>query len=317
MSRPVVDCLEGPGADLYCEVRGSGPALLMIPGGNGDAGPYAAVAEALAARYTVITYDRRGFSRSPLRGPPRDEKGLEIDSDDARRLIDRLADGSAHVFGSSSGAIVGLDLLARYPAKVHLLVAHEPPLVTLLADATAQLAFADEVYDTYRRSGVAEAMRMFFAGVGAKGLAGADRLGTLVTQLARFTPLRRLAVAAGAPIHRIDMLARIQANQPFWLEHELREYIRYAPDFGALQAASDQLILAGGRDSRAYFPYRPNVVLAERLGLAVVDFPDGHVGYATNPRGFAARLHDVLASKERSQLRVHNAGSRCPLSRVR
>ena len=49
---------------LYHEVRGSGPALL-ITGGTGDAGEWANLAPTLAEECTVVTYDRRGISRSP------------------------------------------------------------------------------------------------------------------------------------------------------------------------------------------------------------------------------------------------------------
>ncbi|MFD9321821.1 alpha/beta fold hydrolase [Streptomyces sp. NPDC060053] len=52
------------GTGLYHEVRGSGPALLMISGAGGDAGYCTAVAEDLADAFTVITYDRRGNPRS-------------------------------------------------------------------------------------------------------------------------------------------------------------------------------------------------------------------------------------------------------------
>src|SRR5215216_4569169 len=49
---------------LYQEVRGSGPALL-ITGGTGDAGEWTHLAPTLAEECTVVTYDRRGMSRSP------------------------------------------------------------------------------------------------------------------------------------------------------------------------------------------------------------------------------------------------------------
>jgi hypothetical protein len=62
------------------------------------------------------------------------------------------------------------------------------------------------------------------------------------------------------------------------------------PDIGALQGVAHLLVLAVGRDSRGRFPYRPNVVLAERLGLHVVEFPGGHIGYATHPAAFAEQL---------------------------
>ncbi len=96
--------LKVPGATLYYETRGSGLVLLLIAGGGTDAGVFEAVAHVLAHDYTVVTYDPRGNSRSPLDGPPTDQQ-IAVHSDDARRLLSTTASGPAAVFGSSSGDI--------------------------------------------------------------------------------------------------------------------------------------------------------------------------------------------------------------------
>lgn len=282
MNAAANDMLRVPGATLYYEVRGTGPALLLIPGGNGDAGPFERVANELASRYTVVTYDRRGFSRSPLDGPSADEpsdggRRLEIDSDDAIHLLDRVTERPAFVFGSSSGAIVALDLVTRHPQRIKTLVAHEPPLLALLPDAAKHLSFVDDVYDTFRQSGVEPAMQKFNAGIG---------LGA---------PMRPPPGVA-LPPQLAEMMSRMRQNFGFWLEHELRQYPRIVPDVAALKVVSRRLVLAGGSDSREQVPYRPNVVLAERLGLQVVDFPGGHIGYVTDPVSFASRLLEVMVS---------------------
>jgi pimeloyl-ACP methyl ester carboxylesterase len=263
--------------DLYHEVRGAGPVLLMIPGGNGDAATYGQVAGPLAARYTVVTYDRHGFSRSRLDEPPTEGLRVADDVEDAVHLIEQLGDGPAHVFGSSSGAIVALDLLARHPDRVRAVVAHEPPAIRLLPDADRQLAALDGVYDTYRRDGVDAAMRLFSDVVGMPGTQPpAD-------------------VELPPPVR--EMLARIRGNQGFWLEHELRQYTRVVPDLTALAAVAGQLVPAVGHDSAALLPGRPSAVLAERLGLPIAEFPGGHIGYVTHPAEFAGRLLGVLGAR--------------------
>jgi hypothetical protein len=93
----------------------------------------------------------------------------------------------------------------------------------------------------------------------------------------------------------VKLMPRLRRNFRFWFEHELRQYTRFAPDIDALAATQSRFVLAGGRDSRDRFPYRPNTVLAERLGTAVVDVPGGHAGYRTHPTEFAAELHQVLS----------------------
>lgn len=271
--------LEVPGAQLYHEVRGAGPALLLITGGSGDPMIYQRVADALADRYTVISYERRGFSRSPLAEPPDDGQRIATDTDDVVRLLDALTDRPAAIFGSSSGAIVGLDVITKHPERVRTLVCHEPPLAHLVADGDQWLDLFDSVYASYRRDGLGAAMQGFNAAVGMDDL-----------------PEHPPGTELPAPV--LEMLARMKVNSEFWLEHELRQYPRMQPDIAALQAVSYKLVLAGGSESRQYFPYRPNLVLAAQLGLQVVDFPGNHIGYALRAPEFAEQLHTVLAAKD-------------------
>ncbi len=63
-----------PGERLYYEVRGSGPVLLMMPGGPADGGIFHVIADDLAADHTVVTYDPRGLSHSTLEGHVDDER---------------------------------------------------------------------------------------------------------------------------------------------------------------------------------------------------------------------------------------------------
>jgi pimeloyl-ACP methyl ester carboxylesterase len=267
--------LAAPGATLHYEIRGTGPALLLIPGGGGEATAYTAMADALAARHTVISYDRRGFGRSALDAPPDDATRLAVDVDDAARLLDALAGGRGCVFGNSSGAIVGLELLARHPDRVEALVAHEPPLMCVLPDGDRYLRLLGQVHETWRRDGVEPAMRRFAAG------------------LAVALP-QRPPPGAELPPHVRELLARVRRNTEFWLEHEMRQYPAASPDLAALQAASARLVLANGSDSRGSVPYRPALALADRLGLAVAEFPGDHVGFLAHPAAFAERLADVL-----------------------
>jgi len=249
--------------------------LLCIPGGSGDGGPFGALADRLSDRFTVAIYDRRGYGRSPLGAPPDDTARLQVDAADAARLIAHLAPGPADVLGSSSGAIVGLELLVRRPGQVRTLVAHEPPLVTLLPDADAHLVFLDGIYDLYRDVGADAAMERFAAGIGL----GAG------------------APGPPPPPEWARTVARIRASQPFFLEHELRQYPRTEPDIAALRALADRIVLAGGRESGHLLPYWPNTVLAARLGLAVTDFPGGHLGPLSHATEFAQMLLGVLEAR--------------------
>ena len=55
MSLTKSDTLQVPGASLYYEVRGSGPLLLILQGGDGDANSSDSLADHLVDYYTVVT----------------------------------------------------------------------------------------------------------------------------------------------------------------------------------------------------------------------------------------------------------------------
>ena len=120
------------GTDLYCEIRGCGPPVLFISGATGDAGHFAQVAELLADEFTVVTYDRRGNSRSP-RPAGWTATSMAEQADDAAGLLAALGLTPAAVVGTSGGAIIALALLLRQPEVVRGAVLHEPPLLATLA----------------------------------------------------------------------------------------------------------------------------------------------------------------------------------------
>jgi pimeloyl-ACP methyl ester carboxylesterase len=274
MLTPETGALRVPGATLFYKKRGSGPFLLILQGGDGDAEASNGIADHLAEHYTILTYDRRGLSRSRIDSPFAG-MGLETHADDAHRLLTALTAEPALVFGASLGALLGLDLVSRYPGLVHALVSHEPPATQLLPDAERARAVEDqeEVEAAFRREGIVGAMRRF--GVMA-GVNFEDREPDV--ELPRPGPER-------------------VANLSFFLTHDAPAVRLYRLDLAALEAAAAKITVAVGRTSGAILPYRCAVALAERLGTQVEDFPGGHNGFVTHPRAFAKRLHEVLEAK--------------------
>ncbi|GAA3074158.1 alpha/beta fold hydrolase [Streptosporangium carneum] len=264
-----------PGADLYYEVRGSGPPLLLVNGGDGDAALFGPLAALLAEHHTVVTYDLRGNSRSRLTEPAR-EQWIGEHADDAHLLLRAIGDEPARVFGTSYGAMIGMDLLARHPAQVRSLVAHEPFLIELLPDAERWHTLFQEVHETYRRDGVGKAIRVLNAEVGVE-----------------IPP--EPSAALPAPV--LEMLARVQANMETCLEYELRSFVRFRPDMDALRAA--RLAVVAGADSCETLPHRIAAVLAARLDVQLLEFPCDHVGFLRCPAEFAEALGDVFDRLDR------------------
>ncbi len=272
MSAMTDDRRRVPGASLYYKVRGAGPILLILQGGDGDADASNALATQLVDHYTVVTYDRRGLSRSMLdtgATPPR----LETHSDDAHRLLAALTGDPVFVLGYSIGAFIGLDLVARHPDQVRTLVAHEPPAPQVLPDAERAAAARTQemVEEVYQREGMAAAMRTFLSALGAVNVD--DREPEVV--LPGPTPQRA-------------------ANLTFFLTHDAPAVCRYTLDIAALRATRTRIVLAGGCASRDIWTYHAAATLADQLGAEFVEFPGGHNGAILHPRAFAAQVCAVL-----------------------
>ena len=264
--------LDVPGAQLSYETHGSGPLMLMVPGATGEAGSFKMVTEQLAAHYTVVTYDRRGFSRSRLDGPQDYDQRLATDADDVRRLIEHVSDEPATLFGASSGGVVVLAVLTHHPSVVRTLVPFEPAAVRQLPDGQRWLDFFFEIYDLYRQAGMQPALEKFRE----QAFAESDR-----QVMARARDSKNSAY--------------VLANATYWFEHELRQYPAVELDLDALKAHADRIVPVAGRESRGHPCYEVNVELGKKLGRAVIELPGGHVGYVAQGAEFAHELVQALA----------------------
>ena len=127
------------GFDLYYERHGHGEPVVLVHGSWTDHGSWTFVVDDLAQTNHVVTYDRRGHSRS--------ERGAasvprRVDEDDVVALIESLGLGPVHLIGNSYGGSISLGVAARRPDLVRTVTAHEPPLLRI---ATPGSALADEL----------------------------------------------------------------------------------------------------------------------------------------------------------------------------
>jgi pimeloyl-ACP methyl ester carboxylesterase len=275
MSSTTVNVLKVPGARLYYEVRGSGPVLLMVPGGPTDADIFAGIAPHLTDRFTVVTYDARGNSRSELDGEPEDWRA-EVHADDAHQLLSAITSTPAYVFGSSGGALVGLALAVRHSERVHTVIAHEPPATELLPDRERYRAERQAIVDTYQREGVGPAMAKFLAMAGLERSAPPPQPPT-----------------DPRPNDRAGM-QRMMRNLELFVSHGMRG--TYEPDIAALRAGSTRIVVLAGEESHGQLSYRASAALAEGLGTPLVHVPGDHGGFVSQPAAFAQRLFEILAA---------------------
>jgi pimeloyl-ACP methyl ester carboxylesterase len=264
--------IDVPGARLHYEVRGRGPALLVI-GSPMAAAEFAPLAHAMAVDHTVVTYDPRGFAGSPVddqEGP----SNPDLRADDVVAILDDLGVATADVFGSSGGAVTGLAMVVRHPGRVGTLVAHEPPLLELLPDAAAQREATRAITDTFLTEGLQAAWMRFMVNAGFDLAAFGD--GPPEPQ--------------GQPVNPEQELAE---GRRFFV-HDLAPTTQYLPDFDALRASPSRVVIGLGAESGRLLTHRTSVAVAERLGIGTTEFPGDHGGFMGAPGAFADRLRQVL-----------------------
>jgi len=129
------------GTRIAYDVRGSGPAVILIDGAwcGRNMGPMPKLAPLLAPHFTVYNYDRRSRGDSDLSTDYSPDREYE----DLARLID-IAGGSASLYGTSSGAALALFAAAR-GLPVDRLAIFEPPFTDVPGGKPMPVGYQAEV----------------------------------------------------------------------------------------------------------------------------------------------------------------------------
>lgn len=253
----------GSATDLHHRVLGSGPGVLFIPGASGDSGSFERVADRLADEFTVVTYDRRGNSRSPAL-PAGQKMSIAAQADDAGSLLEAVGVTPAVVFGTSGGGNILLELVTRRPHVVHAALVHEPALIAVSS-----------------RQGDAVA-----ADIGAIfELAATDPRAAMEAFIRRFT--------SDETFDRADdeVRERILGNGANFFASELEAFASYVPDPDRVSALAVPVRVLASRDSG---DHQTCEWLAGRLGPGVEYLSGHHAPYAQHPEVFAEELRPML-----------------------
>jgi pimeloyl-ACP methyl ester carboxylesterase len=256
------------GVRLYHEIRGSGSPVLFISGATGDAGHFERVAQLLSDEFTIVTYDRRGYSRSS-RPDSWDSTSPAEQSDDAAALIQALDIAPASVFGTSSGAIIALDLVLRHPDVLRGAILHEPPMISVVSNAGEAMAPIQEAVERgMQKGGPPQAMEEFL----------------------------RL-VAGGEVFEKLDprLRERMVGNSDTFFNFEFGALEPYHPDEAALAAVKVPVQVAVGRESIPLF-LEGSGWIAEHLNVELKTLPDAHTPYFDRPEEMAEAIRPLLRS---------------------
>ncbi|MFD2792700.1 alpha/beta fold hydrolase [Promicromonospora vindobonensis] len=237
---------------------------------------------------TVVTYDPRGVERSTRDlGTETEPPGIATHADDVHRIISAVGGGPVDLFASSGGAVVALELAATHPADVRTVIAHEPPLASVLPDRDAMVAAMTGMHDTYQAKGFGAAMAKFIALVSHQGEITEAYLAQPDPDPAMF----------GLPTEDDG------ARDDLMLGVNMLVLPPYEPGYETIAAGTPRVVIAVGEDTGEAMTGRAARGTAARLGTEAVVFPGGHGGFsggeygqpADKPEEFGARLREVLA----------------------
>jgi pimeloyl-ACP methyl ester carboxylesterase len=260
--------------DLSYTDAGAGKTLVLVHGGWSDRNNWAQVHSELAREFRVVAIDRRGHGLSkPLSGESRVDQ-----ENDLARLIESVGE-RATVIGTSFGGSIAIGLATRRPALVEAVIAHEPPLVSLVADdpevqpllQEVNLAIAD-VCDSIEDGRPADAAEHFVEKVAL----GPGAWATLPE------PLRSTMIAT-APAFRSEQ------RDPLWAHVE----------HAALAEIDVPVLLTQGTASPPLF--EPIVsALAQLIPEAVVHTYEsaGHAPHLTHPGDYVSVVTEFMSRKE-------------------
>jgi pimeloyl-ACP methyl ester carboxylesterase len=208
-----------------------------------------------------------------------------VQAEDVHAIIAALDAGPVEMFASSGGAVTALALVTAHPDDVSVLVAHEPPLITLLPDADHAQAAQDAVQAVYHQKGWGAGMAAFVAMTSWQGEFTDEYAAQPAPDPAQFGMPSDDDGSRGDPL----------------LSGVSNPVTSYRPDVAAINAAPTRVIIAVGTESAGVFTGRTAKATAAALGQEPTVFPSHHggfmggeFGYAGEPEAFAVRLREVL-----------------------
>ena len=272
------------GDELFYKVTGSGPPILMIAGGGGNGDGFVPLADRLSDRFRVITYDRRANARSTANR--RSAFSIAQQARDAVAVLQAVGESAACVLGSSSGAVIALELAQSFPDVVTRAILHEPPLTRWAPDAARWQSFFEDCYRVSQTKGASRAAVKFGSGV-----LGRATIGPLLSDLRLRLYLRGESRSADGP-HIPERLA-----DQIFIDQELLPVTGYRPDIEILRAMSSRLTFAAGEWTVRKHVWLASVArtLAAESDAAFITVPGAHVSYMHRAAQWAPAVASIFA----------------------
>lgn len=265
--------VENNGCRLHVRKEGEGPVLLLIHGAGSDASYFADAAECLRADYTVVTYDRCGYSESVF---SKEEKSavdvsryrVEQQALDVKAVLDALMTQTALVVGISAGGIVALEFAQQYPEYVSELILYEPALAVCEPHISELADWREQLQEAAAQKRISKALLIF-----VKALGGIDK---------------------GAPQKSLQQQYQNLMNLKVFLQYELQDFLTYSDRLKEDFCLDMPCVLGSGRLDTDGIISKAAETNAKKIG-ARLSMVDGYHNFAEErPREFAEWIYRVI-----------------------
>jgi pimeloyl-ACP methyl ester carboxylesterase len=236
------------GAHIALHSTGTGPGIVVVHGGGVTIGMYRRLAAALADRFTVHLYNRRGRADAAPRTQP---YTVDQDVDDLAAVLEHT--GAGNVIGHSSGGFIALQGALRLP--IERLALYD---AAISIDGSFPSGWLDGAREAARAGDTARAMALTSAGINTHMAAAKLPLGVQVAVCRLFlrTPIGRTMG---------DLLAMTLEESQLIRAHD-------GPAEQWAGVTAEVLLMCGGSGPRYYV--RSNEALARALPHArTVEIP--------------------------------------------
>jgi pimeloyl-ACP methyl ester carboxylesterase len=121
LERAAMPKLDRDGVNIYYEVHGEGPPMLLTHGYSSTSAMWQGQIEALSQHHKLVLWDMRGHGRSDY---PQDPKGYSeaLTVGDMAALLDRIGARRAVIGGLSLGGYMSLAFYRAHPERVSALL---------------------------------------------------------------------------------------------------------------------------------------------------------------------------------------------------
>ena len=239
--------------NIYYDVSGEGEALILVHGVVTDSALFEQTARMLSAVFKVVTFDRRGNSRSRSAegDPDHAEFSISRQAEDIKDLMDELGIDEAYIAGVSGGAVIGEYFLETYPERVKHLIMYEPAMLGPMMEE-------DEEFREWSHK--------------TEALVKAGKINNALLRFSQHLGPTDMRSPARSP----EVSARELGNVMYAFNSEIPVIHSYMPDMETMKANADRITVAAGEKSGDTAYVREAHRLADSIGKKVVFYPGGH-----------------------------------------